>query len=45
MALVPGAGCAIQPGYALPNLPERAMAAFMAVLDGHRIAVLRRGGS
>jgi Rrf2 family transcriptional regulator, nitric oxide-sensitive transcriptional repressor len=40
MALVPCAGCVIQPGCALPSVLDRAVAAFMAVLDGHTIADL-----
>ena len=40
MTLVPCADCVIQPGCALPNLLDRALSAFMAVLDGQSIADL-----
>lgn len=40
MALAPCADCVIQPGCALPSLLDRAVAAFMAVLDEQTIAGL-----
>jgi Rrf2 family transcriptional regulator, nitric oxide-sensitive transcriptional repressor len=40
MASVPGADRTFQPGCAFPSILEQAMAAFMAVLDGHTIADL-----
>jgi Rrf2 family nitric oxide-sensitive transcriptional repressor len=38
--LVACAGCAIQPGCALPGVLDKAMAAFMAVLDAYMVADL-----
>ena len=40
MALAPCADCVIQPGCALPSLLDRALAAFMAVLDEQTVADL-----
>lgn len=40
MALVPCHECVIQPGCALPTVLNKALAAFMAVLDQHTIADL-----
>ncbi|WP_428492732.1 Rrf2 family transcriptional regulator [Rhodopila sp.] len=40
MALAPCAECVIQPGCLLPDLLDRAVAAFMAVLDQHTVADL-----
>lgn len=40
MALMPCADCVIRPGCALPNLLDRALCAFMAVLDEQSIADL-----
>ncbi len=40
MALAPCSTCIIQPGCALPSLLDRALAAFMAVLDNHSVADL-----
>lgn len=39
-ALMPCADCVIQPGCALPSVLDRAVAAFMAVLDEHTVADL-----
>jgi Rrf2 family nitric oxide-sensitive transcriptional repressor len=40
MDLLPCGECAIQPASTLPGILDRAVAAFMAVLDGHTIADL-----
>ena len=40
MALAPCSECVIQPGCVLPSLLDRAVAAFMAVLDQHTVADL-----
>ena len=40
MALVPCPHCVIQPGCKLPGVLDKALAAFMAVLDAHTIADL-----
>jgi Rrf2 family nitric oxide-sensitive transcriptional repressor len=40
VALLPCAGCVIHPVCTLPNVLDQAVAAFMAVLDGHTIADL-----
>jgi Rrf2 family nitric oxide-sensitive transcriptional repressor len=40
MALAPCSECVIQPGCVLPGVLDRAMAAFLAVLDEHTIADL-----
>ncbi|MGD0105916.1 MAG: Rrf2 family transcriptional regulator [Rhodopila sp.] len=40
MALAPCSKCVIQPACLLPNPLDRALAAFMAVLDGHTVADL-----
>jgi Rrf2 family transcriptional regulator, nitric oxide-sensitive transcriptional repressor len=40
LAMMPCAECVIQPGCVLPGVLDQAMAAFMAVLDGHSVADL-----
>lgn len=40
MALTPCPSCIIHPGCRLPNVLDRALAAFMAVLDQHSVADL-----
>lgn len=40
MALTPCPSCVIQPGCVLPSVLDRALTAFMAVLDRHTIADL-----